>query len=246
MVARTSEHHVVLPVAEARWLSQTFVHWPYEPRIVQDLLPSGLTVDTYEDAAWIGFTPFVMSALRPGGLPPARWCFPETNLRTYVRRPDGLDGLWFLSLEVGTVVMLAARAIGAPYHLGALTVHFESGTVRYTGVRRGGFPAYGLTVRPGAPVVPGARDIWLTSRWRAFTRTGRVLWRTEVDHEPWPLYGADLLDLRQSLTTAAGLPAPSGPPILHFSPRVHGVRFALPRPLRGRPAAAGPRLPAAK
>ncbi|GAA3039175.1 YqjF family protein [Streptomyces glomeratus] len=225
-------------MAEARWLSQTFVHWPYEPWIVQDLLPSGLTVDTYEDAAWVGFTPFVMSALRPGGLPPPRWSFPETNLRTYVRRPDGLDGLWFLSLDVGAAVMLAARAIGAPYHLGALTVHVGDGLVRYAGVRRGGFPSYGLTVRPGAPVAPGARDVWLTSRWRAFTRTGRVLWQTAVDHEPWPLYTADVVDLRQTLTAAAGLPAPSGPAVLHYAPRVRAVRFAPPRPSPAGPLSA--------
>ncbi|MGV9561485.1 YqjF family protein [Streptomyces sp. NPDC003480] len=230
MVSRTAEHHVVLPVAEARWLSQTFVHWPYEPRIVQALLPSGLTVDTFGGAAWVGFTPFVMSGLRPGGLPPPRWSFPETNLRTYARRPDGLDGLWFLSLEVGTAVMLAGRVIGAPYQLGALTLHIEDGVVRYAGVRRGGFPSYCLTVRPGAPLAAGDLDIWLTSRWRAFTHTGRVLWQTAVDHEPWRLCRADPVDLRQTLTTAAGLPAPSGPPVLHYSPGVHDVRFAPPRP----------------
>ncbi|MEV6025730.1 DUF2071 domain-containing protein [Streptomyces sp. NPDC052036] len=230
MVSRTAEHHVVLPLVEARWLSQTFVHWPYEPRIVQALLPSGLTVDTFEDAAWVGFTPFVMSDLRPGGLPPPGWSFPETNLRTFVRSADGLDGLWFLSLEVGRAVMLAGWAIGAPYHLGALILHEEDGTVRYAGVRRGGFPSYGLTVRPGAPVAARALDIWLTSRWRAFTRTGRVLWQTSVDHEPWRLCRADAVELRQTLTAAAGLPAPSGPPVLHYSPGVHDVRFAPPLP----------------
>jgi uncharacterized protein YqjF (DUF2071 family) len=237
MVSVGAEQRVVVPMLEARWLSQTFVHWPYAPRSVQALLPAGLTVDTCDGMAWIGFTPFVMAAVRPGGLPPTPLSFPETNLRTYVRRPDGLDGLWFLSLEVAAAGMLAARVIGAPYHLGVLTVHEEGGVVRYTGARRGGFPSYRLTVRPGAPVVPDERDLWLTSRWRAFTRTGRLLWRTSVEHEPWPLCRAELMDLQQTLTTAAGLPEPSGPAVLHYSPGVRAVRFALPRPLRARSSA---------
>jgi uncharacterized protein YqjF (DUF2071 family) len=86
-------------------------------------------------------------------------------------------------------------------------------------------------VRPGAPLSPDERDVWLTSRWRAFTRTGRVLWQTAVDHEPWPLYRAEVVDLQQTLTTAVGLPAPSGPAVFRFSPGVDTVRFALPRPL---------------
>ncbi|MGI5141920.1 MULTISPECIES: YqjF family protein [unclassified Streptomyces] len=232
MVSYTRERHVVLPLFKARWLSQTFVHWPYDPRSVQALLPPGLTVDTYEDAAWVGFTPFVMSALRPGVLPPTPSSFAETNLRTFVHRPDGLDGLWFLSLEVAVPAMLAGWLIGAPYHLGVLQVRKEGATVRYAGVRRGGFPSYRLAVRPGEPIDPDPRDVWLISRWRAFTRTGRVLWQTSVDHEPWPLCRAEAVELRQTLTAAAGLPAPAGPPVLHFSPRVSAVRFALPHPVR--------------
>ncbi|MFJ9757863.1 YqjF family protein [Streptomyces sp. NPDC101149] len=232
MVSRTTGRHVVLPVLKARWLSQTFVHWPYEPRFVQALLPPGLTVDTYDGAAWVGFTPFVMAALRPGVLPSAPLSFAETNLRTYVRRRDGLDGVWFLSVEVSARAMMAAWLIGAPCHLGVLQVRHEDGAVRYAGVRSGGFPSYRLTVRPGGPFTPDARDLWLTSRWHAFTRIGPVLWRTTVDHEPWTLCRAEVVDLRQTLTTAAGLPPPSGPAVVHFSPQVRTVRFALPRPAR--------------
>ena len=86
MVSVGAEQRVVLPLLKARWLSQTFVHWPYEPRSVQALLPKGLTVDTYDGVAWVGLTPFVMAAVRPGGVPPTPLSFPETNLRTYAGR----------------------------------------------------------------------------------------------------------------------------------------------------------------
>ncbi len=94
------------------------MHWSFEPHEVQALLPSGLVVDEYQDRAWVSFTPFVMSEVRPFGpvrLPgplPAILTFPETNLRTYVRGPDPSDGLWFLSNEVSSALMaMAARSL---------------------------------------------------------------------------------------------------------------------------------------
>lgn len=74
----------------AEWLNQTFLHWPYEPAAVLALLPPGLTVDEYDNAAWVS----LMSRVRPPGLPATSLVsFPETNLRTYVRLPDGRDAL---------------------------------------------------------------------------------------------------------------------------------------------------------
>ncbi|WP_439145617.1 DUF2071 domain-containing protein [Streptomyces canus] len=87
-------------------------------------------------------TPFVMADVRPAGVPatvPGFPSFAETHLRAYVRREDGRDGIWFLSIEV-------AR-----------------------------------------PLMPSERDVWLTSRRRAYTRRPGRLRETAVEHEPWPL-----------------------------------------------------------
>ncbi|MEU0582943.1 DUF2071 domain-containing protein [Streptomyces sp. NPDC006132] len=228
-----------LPAVRAGWLTQTFVHWAYPPGTVRALLPPGLTVDEYDGAAWVGLTPFVMADLRPHGVPaalPGLPTFAETNLRTYVRHPDGQDGLWFLSIEVAFPPMLAARAIGAPYHQGTLSVSRDGGTVAYAGSRGTGGPSYRLVVRPGDPIEPTERDVWLTSRWRAYTRSLGLLWETPVEHEPWPLARAAAGVVEETLTTAAGLPAPEGEPVVHFSPGVTDVRLGPTRPCapRGR------------
>ncbi|MGW2715176.1 YqjF family protein, partial [Streptomyces sp. NPDC001356] len=181
-----------LPALRAGWLTQTFVHWAYPPEEVQRLLPDGLVVDTFDGAAWVSLTPFVMADVRPPGLPLALPSFPETNLRTYVRDRSGRDGLWFLSIEVSSPVMLGARAVGVPYHAGRLEVTRRGDTLVYAGARRGGGPSYEVAVRPGEPVRPGTRDVWLTSRWRAFTRRLGALWETPVEHAPWPVREARL------------------------------------------------------
>ncbi|MET9802479.1 DUF2071 domain-containing protein [Streptomyces sp. NPDC006368] len=215
----------------ARWLSQSFVHWPYPPDEVQALLPDGLTVDVLRGAAWVGFTPFRMGSTKVFGLVPVPGQnFLETNLRTYVRLPNGRDGIWFLSIDVTDPLMLAARAIGAPYHLGDLRISRDGPLIHYAGDRRGGGPSYRLSVRIGAPVEAAEADVWLTSRWRSFTRQAGSIWETPVEHEPWPLAHGTILDVRETLTTHAGLTAPVGDPVMHYSPGVGPVRLGISRP----------------
>jgi uncharacterized protein YqjF (DUF2071 family) len=224
------------PVLRAGWLKQTFVHWPFRPVEVQALLPGGLVVDEYDDMAWVSLTPFIMAGVRPPGVPvaPGLTTFPETNLRTYVRRPNGRDGVWFLSIEAASAMMLAARcAVGAPYHLGDLSVSEHGGTVVYAGARRGGQPSYHLVVRPGERIEPSDRDIWLTCRWRGYTRRFGILFETPVEHEPWPLSSAIIEQFSETLVSSAGLPTPDREPVVHFSEGVRHVRLGVPRPLLG-------------
>ncbi|GHE55613.1 YqjF family protein [Streptomyces capitiformicae] len=233
MVAYGAEQRVRVPALRAGWLRQTFVHWAFPPDKVQALLPGELVVDEYDGAAWVGFTPFVMADVRLPGVPalvPGLPTFAETNLRTYVRHRDGRDGLWFLSIEVACPLMLAARAVGAPCNPGTLSVSAKGDAVSYTGSRWVGDASYRLIVRPGDPITPTERDVWLTSRWRAYTRRLGMIWQTPVEHEPWPLRDAAVDVLDETLTTAAGLPAPTAEPVAHFSEGVRHVRLGLTRP----------------
>ncbi|TQJ85377.1 hypothetical protein FBY22_4149 [Streptomyces sp. SLBN-31] len=221
-------------------MTQTFVHWPFRPEAVQALLPGELEVDEYDGGAWVGLTPFVMADVRLPGVPaalPGLPTFAETNLRTYVRHRDGRDGIWFLSIEVAFPPMLAARAIGAPYNLGTLSVSADGGTLSYTGSRWSGDASYRLHVRRGDPIEPTERDVWLTSRWRAYTRRLGMLWETPVEHEPWPLARATVDVLEETVTTAAGLEeAPLDEPVVHFSEGVRHVRLGLTMPCVSRRA----------
>ena len=250
VVSVTAEQRVSVPLLRASWETLTFLHWRLDPGRIQALLPPGLTVDVHDDAAWVGLTPFVMANLRPLGVPDltsssaAPWSkkmprlaevssTPETNLRTYVRGPDGRDGLWFLTIDVGSAALATAlrTAVGAPYNKATMTVERQGGTVVYTGSRSGARESYRLQVRPGETIVPSDLEIWLTSRWRAYTaHLGRLL-VTPVEHEPWPLRQASLEALEQDLTDAVGLPGLTEPPLVHFSDGVQKVRLGRPVPL---------------
>ncbi|MBV8901140.1 MAG: DUF2071 domain-containing protein, partial [Verrucomicrobia bacterium] len=88
-------------VMRQRWLDLLFLHWRWDPVEVQRTLPPGLTVDTWEDDAWIGIVPFAMRGVRPRFCPsvPGISHFLELNLRTYVRDRLGRPGIWFYSLD---------------------------------------------------------------------------------------------------------------------------------------------------
>jgi uncharacterized protein YqjF (DUF2071 family) len=78
-----------------RWERLTFLHWPFDPVVVQRLLPAGLQADVLDGAAWVGLVPFFMHVLTPGGRRmPWASSFCETNVRTYVRDREGRSGLW--------------------------------------------------------------------------------------------------------------------------------------------------------
>ena len=54
-----------------------------------------------------------------------------------------------------------------------------------------------------------------------YTVTKRGLAVVAVAHEPWPLHGAEVVEVNQNLATAAGLTMPIDPPLAYFSPGVH-------------------------
>jgi uncharacterized protein YqjF (DUF2071 family) len=46
------------------WSSITFLHWSYQPQVVQRLLPGSLRVHDFDGRAWVGVTPFLLQDLR--------------------------------------------------------------------------------------------------------------------------------------------------------------------------------------
>jgi uncharacterized protein len=235
MSGEQPEEEVDKPASRQRWHAMTFLHWRYHPEDLRPFLVSGLEPDTYDGSAWVSITPFLMKDFRLGPLPavPGASTFPETNVRTYVRGPDGRDGLWFFSLEADSVptVLGASSLYGVPYQFADMEVE-EGQVVRYRSRRREK-PEIGhdISVRPGHPCAsPSELDHWLTGRWRAYSTIAGRLTAVPVQHQPWPLWDAEMVQLEQTLLGAAGLSEPAGDPLVHYSPGVD-VRLGVPVPL---------------
>jgi uncharacterized protein YqjF (DUF2071 family) len=209
----------VPPLIRQMWRDVAFVHWPFEVAAVQQALPPGLVVDTYEGTAWVSIVCFSTTCELGGVLPlPGPRRFPETNVRTYVRAPDGTTGLYFFSLDVTNRANVAAgKAIALRYRLGDM--HVDVGRLwRYGGVRRGDPTArYDIAVEPQLEPAEGELDIFLSARWSAYAEFAGHVTRYDVQHQPWPLRKAHATTVDETLLAAEGLPEPSGACCAHVA-----------------------------
>lgn len=213
------------------WNRLTFLHWRYRPEVIRPLVPPDLELDTFDGSAWIGLTPFLLTGLRPPGLPAVPWIsqFPEMNVRTYVRGAGGERGIWFFSLEAGRLAAVAGARLsyGLPYRWANMRVRWNSGEVEYTSRRHFG-PGYAhIAVRRGSPIQANEQARFLTARFRLYTKLAGRLAFAQVEHAPWPLESATLLNLDQDIIERCHLPAAAGDPLVHFSPDV-SVRIGRP------------------
>ncbi len=218
-----------------RWDDLTFVHWAYAPEEVQALLPDGLRVDTYEEQAWVSLVPFRMRHAGPTFLPALPWIstFAETNVRTYVVDSAGNRAVWFLSLDAVRlpVVAFARWAIGFPYVWSRMTIDRVGQRWSYTTTTRRwpGRPAAAtrLVVDVGERIEPTDLDVFLTARWGTVARWGGRLRHHPVDHPPWVLHDADIVELADTALTACGLAPPAGEPIVRWAEPLD-ARFGWP------------------
>lgn len=227
-------HTVRFEVMHMRWLNLAFLHWPFEPDQVQRHLPDDVTVDTFDGQAWVGLVPFQMEVQLPGGIPiPREGSFPETNVRTYVRGPDGTPGVWFHSLEAGrfSATAVARATYGLPYCWADMSAEESGGQWRYRSQRKWPGPKgarCNVDVVPAEPIAEHSDfDRFLTARWGLFSSFfGRTLY-APITHEPWPLQRGFVCELDDDLMRAAGYQV-EGDPLVHWTSGVD-VRIGRPR-----------------
>jgi uncharacterized protein len=237
LISGTCPFTVDKPVMRQRWERLTFLHWAFETADVQRLLPDGLTAETHDGAAWVGLVPFYMRVATPGGQR-VPWVsnFCETNVRTYVRDRAGRSGIWFFSLDaarLGAVVTARATPYRLPYFWSSMRLGQRGDEIAYQSRRRWPGPRAAtsrLRVSIGTPIAPAdvtPLEHFLTARWRLFSVTGSRSATARAAHQPWPLYRAQASVVKDRLLITAGLPAPEGEPLVHYSP---GVDVAIGRP----------------
>jgi uncharacterized protein YqjF (DUF2071 family) len=210
------------------WRQLLFAHWRIPPERIRRLVPHELALDVRDGAAWIGVTPFLVSALHVPGIPPLPWisAFAETNVRTYVT-VDGRPGIYFFSLDAARrLAVVAARcAYRVPYYHAKIRVSEADGWTHYALERfqRDG-PAARLRVRYSATGAPfraaaGSLDHFLTERYCLYTMDsrGRVL-RGDIHHRPWCLQAAEVELAESTMGQWLGLELP-GAPVLHLAQR---------------------------
>src|SRR5262245_6385884 len=224
------------PAGYQRWRDLLFVHWPVPPDVLRSLVPDQLEIDRFAGRAYVSLIPFVITYSLPAGAPPALATrFLETNLRTYVRSPDGEPGVYFFSLEASSLLAVAAARLlfGLPYFPAAMSIQRAGSRVEYASRRRG---PRGVRVEVTWSIgdlmdatAIGTEDHFLIERYNLYVARRRRLYRGQVRHLPYPLRQATVETLQQTVLAAAGLTTPIEPPLCHYSPGVDVDIFWLER-----------------
>lgn len=208
-----------LTLSAQQWQNLTFLHWPVDPAALAGRFPPGVRADTIEGRSYVGLVPFHMHGAGPGPRPAVPYFgdFSETNVRLYSVDDAGRHGIVFLTLEAQRLatVLLARISLGLPYAWSRMSEdrreeHARGDVRRYVSrrrwpERRGDGPSSTVAVRVGAPVRASPLEVWLTSRWGLHTRVaGRTMW-VPNQHDPWPLYAAELTELDRDLVARCGV-----------------------------------------
>ena len=215
-----------LVVGKQQWRDLLFLHWPIPVEALRPLIPAGLDIDTYDGVAYIGLVPFWMTGVRPNWAPePSSFRFLETNVRTYVHREGRDPGVYFFSLEAGSVIAVAVARLqfGLPYFWANMRLRRDGQQLEYRSRRLiGGSARSYARFEPGEMLggsVPGTLEHFLIERYYLHVERGGRLMRGQVHHTTYQVQRATLLGVNDELIAAAGLPQPIGPP-----PLVHYVR----------------------
>jgi uncharacterized protein YqjF (DUF2071 family) len=191
------------------------VHWPVSTAELRPRVPDELEIEEHDGSAWLGVQFFRVRALRArGALPvPGISSFLQLNVRTYVRGPDGLPGIWFFSIDASS--RLAALGVRRIYRVPAFYARmtFEPvGDWHETECVRVGEPGRVFAARYRATgetfqTEPGSLEAFFSERYRLFSADASA----EMHHDRWVLSPAEAEVELASIV----------PFSIHGSPRCH-------------------------
>lgn len=169
------------------WNNAVFLHWEVEPKIIEELLPKGLQLDTINGKAWVSLVAFDMNNIKTRYLPkpPGISDFQEINIRTYVVR-NGKPSVYFLSMEANN--KLACKIIKQlskfPYRFSEMKRYNGSYQSKNNSLKESFEIEYSLGSKR---VVKEDTDIWLTERYAVFQDYKKSIIEYDVHHLEWPM-----------------------------------------------------------
>lgn len=230
LLLQTGHRPIAMPrrpwIMKQTWHDLLFMHWAVMPETIRPLVPAALDLDLYDGQAYLAVAPFWMSGIRARFLPPVPGLngFPELNVRTYVRYQGDVPGVYFFSLDAGslTAVRAARAAYGLPYFHAAMSVkslgeNYEYSSQRLQDPRPAEFRGRYRPVSAPKPREKGTLEHFLTERYCLYAVRGEKVSRAYIHHLPWPLQDAEAEIERNTMTQAAGIEHPPSRPLLHFA-----------------------------
>lgn len=177
------------------WNDVIFLHYKVDLIKLQQFVPKEITVDLFDNEAWISIVVFRMENVRPRFLPPFKPFsnFEEINIRTYVKH-NGVSGVYFLSIEAEKLLpcILAKSISELPYRHSNISRKNQ----KITSNNKKFSESINFDYRIGKSLEEkSALEIWLTERYALFQDSGKFINTYDIHHIEWPVQEVEINNL---------------------------------------------------
>lgn len=210
------------------WNKALFLHWKVPADILQQFLPSGLMLDTFENEAWISIVAFTMEKIRPKNLPAFSPIsnFHEINIRTYINQGNK-SGVYFLNIEAQKQLsaVISGMLSGLPYEKAKMKRIYQKGLQTYSSnQQKKGFEFTANYQVSNNPVSKSELDLWLTERYCLYLDKGEKNYLYEIHHLPWELQEVHVSDLHTNYQIGS-IDLNRKPDLIHYSKGVDVIAW---------------------
>ena len=213
-------------IMHQNWSHLLFLHWKVDKEFIQNKLPEGLWVDTFQGEAYVSVLPFYLTQLKVPPLPhvPLLTDFLEVNVRTYVIDKEGNPGVWFFSLDINSWVGMAVGNIifSLPYHKACIQSKVVDSTVYFSGHRSDVYFEFEYTPENDSyNSKADSLDFFLTERYLLYTLHHGKLYAGRVHHSAYYLSSIKSLKLNANLLGSNGIHFSNKPDYLMYTAGLH-------------------------
>lgn len=210
-------------IMKQTWNDVLFAHYPVSRKVLERLVPSQLTLDTFYKTGWVSIVPYLTSSMHLRGLPavPGMATFPGFNVRTYVTL-NGKPGVYFFSLTAANYLAayFAKTFFRLPYSYMNMNYKKAKDLIVFESENKSNVQLlcnYKSISKPSL-ADEGSLEEWLVERYCLYTVSKKgIPLRADILHEPWLLEKAEAEFHQNTLLSNMAIVPDSEKPILHYA-----------------------------
>ena len=213
------------PILLQKWEKLSFMHWRVDKEIINKHIPKDLSLDLYDNVAYIGVIPFMMKNVRPrwGFSVPFISNFPEFNIRTYVKKGN-IKGVFFITLDAQSIItrIYASNFFHLPYRYSRGFVVEKNGLFSWNSNRlykgyelKGSCEGYGKF----RYAEKKSLEEFFFERYYLFTSSGDQIKMGRIHHDKWMIKKATPRIIKNEFLESyhLGIKQPHNPAFCHIS-----------------------------
>lgn len=177
------------------WNKAIFLHWEVDSKLIQPLLPKGLTLDIINNKTWVSLVAFDMNNIGIKNLPKPPYIsdFYEINIRVYITC-NGKPSVYFLSMEGNkrSSCKILKMVSKFPYRYSKMNRNDSS----YNSENKKFNDTFNIEYNiKNTAVKKDKIDLWLTERYAVFQDYKTHIIEYDVHHIEWPIQNITIQNL---------------------------------------------------